>query len=39
MTEQLPFSKVDQIGVIVRDIDKAVEYYQSLGIGPFIASS
>ncbi len=35
MTEQLPFSKVDQIGVVVRDLDKAVEHYQSLGIGPF----
>ncbi|HJX69823.1 MAG TPA: VOC family protein, partial [Dehalococcoidia bacterium] len=34
-TEKLPFSRVDQIGVIVRDMDKAVEYYQSLGIGPF----
>ena len=34
MTEKL-FSKVDQIGVVVRDMDKAVEYYQSLGIGPF----
>lgn len=28
-------SKVDQLGVIVRNVDKAVEYYQSLGIGPF----
>ena len=33
--EKLPFSKVDQVGVIVRDIDKAIEYYQALGIGPF----
>lgn len=29
------FSKIDQIGVVVRDLDKAIEYYQSLGIGPF----
>ena len=35
MTEKSPFSNVDQIGVIVRDMDKAIEYYQSLGIGPF----
>jgi len=35
--EKLPFSKVDQVGIIVRDMDKAVEYYQSLGIGPFEA--
>ena len=30
-----PFSKVNQIGVVVRDLDKAIEYYESLGIGPF----
>jgi len=35
MMEKLPFSKIDQIGIIVRDLDKAVEYYESLGIGPF----
>jgi len=35
MTEKSPFSKFDHIGVIVRDLDKAIEYYQSLGIGPF----
>ena len=33
--EKLPFSKVAHVGVIVRDMDKAVEYYQALGIGPF----
>jgi len=30
-----PFSKVNQIGVVVRDLDKAIEYYESFGIGPF----
>ena len=35
MTEKALFSKIAQIGVVVRDIDKAVEFYQSLGIGPF----
>ena len=35
MTEYSPFSKVEHIGVVVRDMDKAVEYYESLGIGPF----
>jgi len=35
MSETSTFSNVDHIGVIVRDIDKAVEYYESLGIGPF----
>ena len=33
--EKSPFSKVDHIGVIVRDMDKAIEQYQALGIGPF----
>ncbi len=35
MLEGLPFSKVDQLGLVVRDIDKAIAHYQSLGIGPF----
>ena len=35
MIEKSPFSNLDHIGVIVRDLDKATEYYQSLGIGPF----
>ena len=34
-TEKSLFSKVDQVGVLVRDLDKAVEYYEALGIGPF----
>jgi len=33
--EKLPFSKVTQIGVVVRNLDKAIDYYESLGIGPF----
>ncbi len=33
--EEFPFQRIDQVGVIVRDIDQAVEYYSSLGIGPF----
>ena len=35
MVEKVLFSKIDQIGVVVRDMDKAIEYYQSLGIEPF----
>jgi catechol 2,3-dioxygenase-like lactoylglutathione lyase family enzyme len=35
MLDKSLFSKVDQIGVVVRDMDKAIERYQSLGIGPF----
>ena len=34
-TEDSMFSRFDHIGVIVRNLDKAIEYYQSLGIGPF----
>ena len=30
-----PLSNVDHVGVVVRDMDKAIEHYQSLGIGPF----
>ena len=29
------WDKTYQIGLVVRDIDKAMEYYESLGIGPF----
>lgn len=28
----------DHVGVVVRDLEKAMEYFQSLGIGPFIAT-
>ena len=31
-----PFSTLHHLSVVVRDIDKAVEYYESLGIGPFV---
>jgi len=34
-TEKSPFSKIDHVGVVIRDMDKAIEFYQSLGIGPF----
>lgn len=33
--EQSPFSKFTHVGVVVRDMDKAVEYLSSLGLGPF----
>lgn len=33
--ESFPFSQIDQVGVVVKDLDKAVEYYSSFGIGPF----
>lgn len=34
MTDSV-FSKFDHVGVVVKDLDKAINYYQSLGIGPF----
>ena len=33
--ETSPFANVYQIGVIVRDMDEAVAFYEGLGIGPF----
>jgi methylmalonyl-CoA/ethylmalonyl-CoA epimerase len=30
-----PFSKVIQVGIVVRDVEKTVERLTSLGIGPF----
>ena len=33
--EESPFSKLIQVGVVVRDMDKAIERLSSLGIGPF----
>ena len=36
MTQQRsPFSRIDHMGLLVRDLDKAIEYFKSLGIGPF----
>lgn len=29
------FTKPHHIAIVVRDLDKAVEYYESIGIGPF----
>ena len=34
-TEKPLFSKVDQIGVLVRDVEAAAKYFEALGIGPF----
>ncbi len=31
------FRKLHHVGVVVRDIDQAISYYESLGIGPFEA--
>lgn len=32
-----PFSKIAHISVVVRDIEKAVRFYEALGIGPFVS--
>ena len=37
-TEKSPFSAIRQVGVVVKDVDKFVEFYSSLGIGPFESS-
>ena len=29
------FSKLGHVGVVVKDINKAIEYFEKLGIGPF----
>ena len=34
-TKESPFTKVTQIGIVIRDMDKTVERLTSLGIGPF----
>jgi methylmalonyl-CoA/ethylmalonyl-CoA epimerase len=31
-----PFVHANQVGIIVKDLKKAVEFYQKLGIGPFV---
>ncbi|MFC2022037.1 VOC family protein [Chloroflexota bacterium] len=36
MAKKLPFPKIDQIGIVVKDLDKAVKYYESLGFGSFL---
>ena len=33
--DKSPFSQLHHISIVVKDIYKAVEYYESIGIGPF----
>ena len=33
--QKLPFSEINQVGIVVKDLKKAEEFYSSLGIGPF----
>jgi methylmalonyl-CoA/ethylmalonyl-CoA epimerase len=30
-----PFSQVDHVGIVVKNLDQAVAHYESLGVGPF----
>ena len=34
-TEKSPFSQFHHLMIVVKDIEKAVNYYESIGIGPF----
>jgi methylmalonyl-CoA/ethylmalonyl-CoA epimerase len=34
-TEKSPFSELHHLMIVVKDIEKAVKYYESIGIGPF----
>jgi catechol 2,3-dioxygenase-like lactoylglutathione lyase family enzyme len=34
-TNKTPFSQLHHIAIVVSDLEKAVEYYTSLGLGPF----
>jgi methylmalonyl-CoA/ethylmalonyl-CoA epimerase len=33
------FAKLHHVGVVVKDIRKAIDYFESFGIGPFMAGS
>ncbi|MDD4877111.1 MAG: VOC family protein [Dehalococcoidales bacterium] len=35
MVEKSTFANLHHIGVVVSDLDKAIQYYEELGIGPF----
>ncbi|MFC1992206.1 VOC family protein [Chloroflexota bacterium] len=35
MSEKSPFAKFHHIGILVKDMDKAIAYFESLGLGPF----
>jgi methylmalonyl-CoA/ethylmalonyl-CoA epimerase len=34
--KRAPFSTLHHVTIVVRDVDRAVEFYESLGIGPFV---
>jgi methylmalonyl-CoA/ethylmalonyl-CoA epimerase len=35
MADSSPFAKLIQVGLVVKDLDQAVEHFSSLGFGPF----
>jgi methylmalonyl-CoA/ethylmalonyl-CoA epimerase len=35
-TKRSPFSTLHHVTIVVRDIEKAVEFYESMGFGPFV---
>ncbi len=35
MPKKSSFAKLHHVGVVVKDINKAIAYFESLGIGPF----
>ena len=37
MPKETPYSRLDHIGIVVKDIDKAIKHLSGLGIGPFEA--
>ena len=36
-SEKSPFSQLHHVTVVVKDIERAVKFYSSVGIGPFVA--
>jgi catechol 2,3-dioxygenase-like lactoylglutathione lyase family enzyme len=34
--EKSPFSELHHVSIVVRDIEQSVQYYTSIGIGPFV---
>jgi len=36
MTRKSPFSELHHISIVVKDIDEAAGFYNSIGIGPFV---
>lgn len=38
-SKKSPFSKVIQVGIVVRDVEKTVEHLSAMGIGPFKAKN